>query len=146
MNKLKDILKSSLISMMMSFTIFVIVGMIFDLTGGGTFHMENHGFTKMAFACMITGLGFGVPSVLYSMEQLPMPLASVLHLGTGFAIYFIAATYVGWIPTSAGIPACIATVIGVFVVGILIWIGFMKYNKKMAERINSAIREKQKNL
>ena len=99
MNKLKDILKSSLISMMMSFTIFVIVGMIFDLTGGGTFHMENHGFTKMAFACMITGLGFGVPSVLYSMEQLPMPLATVLHLGTGFAIYFIAATYVGWIPT-----------------------------------------------
>lgn len=146
MKKLADILKSSIISIALSFSIFVIVGIIFDQIGGGNFHMENHGFTKMALACVATGLGFGVPSILYSMEQVPMPVATVLHMGIGLTIYFIAASMVGWIPVSAGIPACIATVVGVLVITFIIWYAFMKYNKKMAERINSAIREKQKNL
>ena len=146
MKKLVDIFKSSIISIMISFSIFVIVGMIFDQIGGGNFHMEHYGFTKMALACLATGLGFGAPSVFYSMEQIPMPVATILHMGIGLTIYFIAATMVGWIPVSAGIPACIATVAGVIVITFLIWFGFMKYNKKMAERINSAIREKQKNM
>ena len=138
----KDILKSAGISILLSLCIFVIVGMIFDLHGKGTFVMENYQFTKMVFACIITGLGFGVPTFLYTMDNIPMFLASIIHLGIGFTIYFIVAANVGWIPTSVGFTASIVTVIGVIIVGLIIWACFLKYNKNLADKMNKAIAEK----
>ena len=136
---LLDIIKSTVISILMSTFIFVIVGMIFDQIGGGTFTMSNYGFTKMVLACVVTGLGFGVPTFLYSMDNVPTPLASVIHLGVGFTIYFIAASRVGWIPKQAGTVASLCTIIGVIVVGMAIWAGFLKYNKNLAEKMNKVL-------
>lgn len=138
----KDILKSAGISILLSLCIFVIVGMIFDIQGDGTFILENHMFTKMVLACVITGLGFGVPTFLYTMDNIPMFLASIIHLGIGFTVYFIVAANVGWIPTSVGFTASIVTVIGVIIVGLIIWACFLKYNKNLADKMNKAIAEK----
>ena len=99
-------------------------------------------FTKMVVACIITGLGFGVPTFLYSKDNVPMFLASIIHLGIGFTVYFIAAANVGWIPTSAGITASVVTIVGVIVIGIIIWLCFLKYNKNLADKMNKAISEK----
>ena len=142
MKIIKDVFKSALISIMMSMCIFVIVGLVFDQMGNGVFRMENYQFSKMVLACVITGLGFGVPTFLYSMDGIPMFLASVIHLGVGFTIYFLVAAKVGWIPTSAGRIASFVTIVGVIVIGLIIWICFMKYNKNLAERMNKALSEK----
>lgn len=94
------------------------------------------------FACVVTGLGFGVPTFLYKIENLPMPLAAVIHLGIGLSIYFLAASKVGWIPVQAGTLACVISVAGMILISLLIWLGFMKYNKDMAARINEALRKR----
>ena len=138
----KEMLRSTVISIMMSATIFVIIGMVFDVIGKGSFSMEDYGFTKMVLACVATGIGFGVPSVLYHVEKLPMPLAAVLHLGIGLTIYFFAAFQVGWIPVAAGKVACICSVAGMVALTVIIWLGFMKYYKDLAEKMNQALREK----
>jgi len=137
----KDIAKSAVISIMMSMCIFVIIGMIFDQIGDGTFALDNYKFSKMVLACVVTGLGFGVPTFLYSMENIPTFLASIIHLGIGFTVYFIVAANVGWIPTEAGITASIVTIVGVLLIGIIIWGCFLKYNKNLADKMNKAISE-----
>ncbi|SEQ97862.1 Protein of unknown function [Lachnospiraceae bacterium NE2001] len=142
MKILKDIIKSTLISILVSTFIFVIVGLIFDQVGGGTFALDNYRFTKMVAACVVTGLGFGVPTFLYNMENIPMPLASVIHLGVGFTVYFFAASRVGWIPKQAGTVASVCTIVGVIVVGLIIWACFLKYNKNLSDRMNKALEAK----
>ncbi len=142
MKVIKDIIKSAVISILVSMCIFVLIGMIFDIKGKGTFVLENYQFTKMVVACIITGLGFGVPTFLYSKDNVPMFLASIIHLGIGFTVYFIVAANVGWIPTSAGITASVVTIVGVIVIGIIIWLCFLKYNKNLADKMNKAISEK----
>ena len=142
MKILKDIIKSTVISILASTFIFVIVGLVFDQVGKGTFSLTEYKFTKMVIACIITGLGFGVPTFLYNMENIPVPLASVIHLGIGFTIYFVAASRVGWIPREAGVVASVSTIAGVIVVGMIIWICFLKYNKDLAEKMNKALDNK----
>ncbi len=142
MKLFKDIIRSTVISIAVSMCIFVVVGMIFDQMGNGTFTLDNYKFTKMVLACVVTGLGFGVPTFLYNMETVPMPFASVIHLGIGFTVYFLVASRVGWIPKQAGTFACILTIAGMVVVGLIIWICFFKYNKKLAERMNEALEGK----
>ena len=70
----KDILRSVAISIGMAMTIFCIVGVIFDITYKGQFSLDNYRFTKMVLGCLIVGLGFGVPTVIYRKENLPMPM------------------------------------------------------------------------
>ena len=142
MKILKDIIKSTVISILASTFIFVIVGLVFDQVGKGTFSLTDYKFTKMVIACIITGLGFGVPTFLYNLDNIPMPLASVIHLGIGFTIYFIAASRVGWIPREAGTIASVSTIAGVIVVGMIIWICFLKYNKDLADKMNKALDNK----
>ena len=140
--RIKDIVKSALISIMISMCIFVVVGMIFDQIGNGNFALTDYRFTKMVMACIVTGLGFGVPTFLYAMEQLPKIFASVIHLGIGFTLYFIAAALVGWIPTSAGLMASLLSIIGMIIVGVIIWICFMHYNRNLADKINKALEDR----
>ena len=142
MKIMKDIIKSTIISILVSTFIFVIVGLVFDQIGNGTFALSDYRFTKMVLACIVTGLGFGVPTFLYNMDNIPMPLASVIHLGIGFTVYFIAASRVGWIPKEAGTIASVCTIAGIIVVGMVIWIGFLKYNRNLAEKMNKALESK----
>ena len=142
MKIIKDIVKSALISIMISMCIFVIVGMIFDQIGNGNFVLTDYRFTKMVLACVVTGVGFGVPTFLYSIEQLPKIFASVIHLGVGFTLYFAAAVMVGWIPTGAGLMASLISVIGMIIVGLIIWICFMRYNRNLADKINKALEQR----
>ena len=78
MKVLKDMIKSALISIIMSITIFVLVGVIIDITNHGVFTLENYMFSKMILACIFVGLGFGIPSVIYQFENIP--LISVIFL------------------------------------------------------------------
>ncbi|MBO6166162.1 MAG: DUF3021 domain-containing protein [Eubacterium sp.] len=140
MKNFKVVMKRAFISIAMSFIIFIVIGIIFDMKDGGNFTLTDYGFTKMALACVVTGLGFGVPTILYNSERISQTLASVIHLGIGFTIYFAAASFVGWIPVERGIKACVITVVSVVIIGLIIWVCFMKYNKDLAEKMNKALK------
>ena len=58
---LKDMLKSTVISIGMALAIFCLVGIVFDIGYKGNFSLENYKFTKMAVGSILVGLGFGVP-------------------------------------------------------------------------------------
>lgn len=141
MKTFKEVMKRAFISIAMSFIIFIVIGIMFDIKDGGNFTLTDYGFTKMALACVVTGLGFGVPTLLYNSERLSQTLAAVIHLGIGFTIYFAAASFVGWIPVERGIKACVITVVSVVLIGLIIWLCFMKYNRDLAEKMNKALKK-----
>ena len=83
---MKDLLKSIVISIGMALAIFSFVGIIFDVTGGGVYTLENYKYTKMVIASVIVGLGFGVPTMVYKSDKLPMPVKVLVHMGIGCII------------------------------------------------------------
>ena len=83
----KDLIRSTVISIGMALTIFCLVGIVFDVGYGGKFSLENYRFTKMVIGSLLVGLGFGVPTIVYNKESLPMPIRVIIHMGTGCVVY-----------------------------------------------------------
>lgn len=140
----KDILKSTVISIGMALTIFSLVGMFFDITNGGNFSMEGFQFTKMVIGSAIVGIGFGVPTVVYNSEKLPMPVKVLIHMGTGCVIYTIVAYAVGWFG-GAATPVQGLAIAGIqLVVAFVIWFCFNSYYRKEAKQMNEKIQAMKK--
>ena len=123
---IKDLLKSTVISIGMALTIFSLIGMFFDITNGGNFSLEGYQFTKMVIGSAIVGIGFGVPTLVYNSEKLPTPVKVLIHMGTGCVIY----TIVGQGFAIAAIQLLVAFVI---------WFCFMRYYRKEARQMNDKI-------
>ena len=99
----KDLVKSSVISIGMAMTIFCLVGVVFDVGYKGNFSLDDYRFTKMVIGCVLVGLGFGLPTIVYRKDNLPMPIRVIIHMGIGCVVYTIIAYAVGWIGGSATI-------------------------------------------
>jgi len=141
---LKDILKSTVISIGMALTIFCLVGIFFDITYGGNFSMEGYQFTKMVTGSAIVGIGFGVPTVVYNSEKLPMPVKVLIHMGIGCVIYTAVAYAVGWFGGSAT-PVQGLAIAGIqLVVAFIIWFCFNTYYRKEAKQMNDKIQSMKK--
>ena len=93
---MKNLVKSTFISIGISLSIFCFIGIVLDMIYKGIFSLENYMFTKMVTGCVLIGLGFGVPSVIYQKDNLPMPIKILIHMGTGCVVYTIVAYSVGW--------------------------------------------------
>ena len=115
------------------------VSVIFDLLGNGTFIVDNYGMTKMIFACLLVGLGFGVPSAIYDVERIPRLLQMVIHMGIGISVYLIVAFMVGWIPVKLGVPICACIVAGQLVISFIIWLLISLYYKREVKRLNDRL-------
>jgi phosphate starvation-inducible membrane PsiE len=140
-NTLKDILKSTVISIGMSLTIFSFVCIVFDIGYGGNFSLEGYRMTKMIIGCVIIGLGFGVPTIIYKNDSLPMPVRVLIHMGIGCVIYTIVAYAVGWIGGSASLGQGIAIAAIQLVVAFIIWFCFMRYYRSEAKMMNDKIQQ-----
>lgn len=138
----RDLVRSTLISIGTAMTIFCLIGVVFDVHYGGRFSLEGYRFTKMVIGCVLIGLGFGVPSVVYRMESMPMPLRVIIHLGIGWTVYLIVAFAVGWMGSAAGIGQSILIIFIQTAVIILIWFLFFRHYKKEADEINRKLAEK----
>lgn len=136
---IKDLLRSIAISVGMALAIFCIVGIIFDVSYGGKFSLENYGFTKMALGSVLVGLGFGLPTVVYNKESLPMPIRVVIHMGTGCVIYTLVAYSVGWIGGSVSVFQGILIAAGQLMSAFIIWFCFMCYYRKEAKKMNEKL-------
>ena len=137
---MKDLLKSIVISIGMALAIFSFVGIIFDVTGGGVYTLENYKYTKMVIASVIVGLGFGVPTMVYKSDKLPMPVKVLVHMGIGCIIYTIVAFSVGWLGGAASVTQGILIACIQLAVAFIIWFCFMRYYRKEAEEMNKKIK------
>ena len=137
----KDILKSTVISIGMAMAIFCFVGIVFDIGYKGNFSLDNYRFTKMVIGCVLIGLGFGVPSIVYKKDNLPMPIRVIIHMGIGCVVYSVVAYAVGWIGSSASIGQGIIIAAIQLFVAFIIWFLFMRYYRNEAKKINDKIQE-----
>ena len=137
---MKDLLKSIVISIGMALAIFSFVGIIFDIMGGGVYTLEDYRYTKMVIASVIVGLGFGVPSLVYRNDKLPMPVKVLIHMGIGCIIYTVVAFSVGWIGGSASVAQGILIACIQLAVAFAIWFCFMRYYRKEVKDMNDKIR------
>ena len=135
----KDLIKSTVISIGMALTIFCLVGIVFDVGYGGNFSLENYRFTKMVVGSLLVGLGFGVPTIVYNKESLPMPIRVVIHMGIGCVIYTIVAYTVGWFGGSATVTQGILIAAIQLLVAFIIWFCFMRYYRREAKKMNDKI-------
>lgn len=135
----KDLLKSTVISIGMAMAIFCLVGIVFDIGYGGNFSLDNYRFTKMVVGCLIVGLGFGIPTIVYRKENLPMPIRVIIHMGIGCAIYTVVAYAVGWIGGAATVMQGIIIAVIQLGVAFIIWFLFMRYYRAEAKKMNDKI-------
>ena len=137
----KDIARSSAVSIGISLTIFCLIGMIADIIGSGNFTLDHYRFTKMVIGSVIVGLGFGIPTVVYRKDSLPMPIRVIIHMGTGCIIYTIVAFAVGWMGGTSSIEKVIVAAAVQIGVAFLIWYMFMRYYRREARKMNKRIQE-----
>ena len=136
-----DLVKSTVISIGMAMAIFCLVGIVFDIGYKGNFNLDNYRFTKMVVGCVLIGLGFGVPTIVYRKDGIPMPIRVIIHMGIGCAVYTIVAYAVGWIGGSATISQGIIIAAIQLGVAFIIWFLFMRYYRKEAKKMNDRIQE-----
>lgn len=139
--KIMDLLKSTAISIGIAMALFCLSGIAFDIRDGGSFSLENYQFTKMVAGCVLIGMGFGIPTIVYQNEKLPLPIRVIIHMGIGCTVYTIVAYAVGWMGGAATIGKGI--LIGAIHLGLafVIWLLFMCYYRHEAKRINDRIQE-----
>ncbi|WP_027206541.1 DUF3021 domain-containing protein [Butyrivibrio fibrisolvens] len=135
---MREVLKRAVLGIGIAMCFFSISGMIFDIAGGGNFELDNYRFTKMVIGCIIVGLGFGVPTIIYKAENIPMPIRILIHLGIGSIIYTVIAFQVGWAGTGGLWNSVIAIVIQLLT-AFAIWFFFMLHYRNEAKRINDKI-------
>ena len=138
---MKDLAKSTVISIGMAMAIFCLVGIVFDIGYKGNFSLDNYQFTKMVVWCILIGLGFGVPTIVYRKDSIPMPIRVIIHMGIGCVIYTIVAYAVGWIGGSATILQGIIIAAIQLAVAFIIWFLFMRYYRKEAKKMNERIQD-----
>ena len=137
----RDLLRSTAISIGMAMTIFCLAGIVFDIGSKGNFSLDHYRFTKMVAGCVLTGLGFGVPAIVYRKESLPMPARVIIHMGTGCVVYTVTAYAVGWIGGAATIGQGIMIALVQLAVAFVIWFLFLRYYRAEAKKMNDKIQE-----
>ena len=135
----KDLLRSTVISIGIAMSIFCLVGIVFDVGYKGNFSLDNYRFTKMVIGCVLIGLGFGVPTIVYRKDNLPMPIRVIIHMGIGCAVYTIVAYAVGWIGETASIGQGIIIAAIQLAVAFIIWFLFMRYFRAEAKTRNEIV-------
>lgn len=134
-----DLLKSTVISIGMALTIFCLAGIVFDIAYKGSFSLENYQFTKMVIGSLIVGLGFGVPTVVYNNESMPMPIKVIIHMGIGCVIYTVVAYAVGWFGGTTTVTQGIIIAAIQLTVAFIIWLCFNSFYRKEAKKMNDKI-------
>ena len=137
---MRDVLKRSVIGIGIALSCFSISGIIFDIMAAGHFALDDYYFTKMVIGCIIVGLGFGLPTIIYKAENIPMPICVLIHMGIGSIIYTIVAFSVGW-AGSSNLLNNIVTIIIQLSVAFVIWAMFMLHYRNEAKRMNDRIQE-----
>ena len=93
----------------------------------------------MVIGSMIVGMGFGMPTIIYSKDNLPMPIRALVHMGIGCIVYTIVAFSVGWLDNISGIGQGILVMALQLGIAFIIWFLFLTHYRKEAEKLNDKI-------
>ena len=135
---MKDVLKRAVQGIGIAMSLFIISRIISDIAGGGNLTFDNYSFTKNVIGCILVGLGFGIPTIIYKADSIPMPIRILIHMGIGSIIYTVVACSVGWVGNSGFRNSVIKIVIGL-AVAFIIWFFSMLHYRNEAKRINDKI-------
>ena len=109
------------------------------IAGDGFLAMTSERFLAQAIGSIIVGIGFTVPSLIYSRESLSRGMQTLIHMGTGFFIYFLVALNLGWIPVEFGWQMTVLSILIAVAFAFAIWFGFYLYNKREAQKLNQQL-------
>ena len=117
----------------------VVLAIIFGILGAtGTVTQFAPGEVCMGILT-VTLLAFTVAGMtaIYQMEQLPLPIAILLHGGALYIAYILIYLLNGWLQRSL-IPILVFT--GIFIVGYaLIWLIVYRVERAKAEKLNKIL-------
>lgn len=136
----KKIVKASVQSIGIALAIFGGMCVLMDVVHKGELQFSNWSMSKYFIATLFIGLGFGIPSLVYGSEKLPVALQVLAHMGTGCAVMVAAAFFAGWIPTENGLGITLVVIVGEIAAAVLIWLCFYWHNLRLAKRMNKKIR------
>ncbi len=139
--KENSLLFSTLIAIGIAAVIFVIIGVVFDISFNGNVQMSNYAFSKIAFATLVIALGFGLPTFVYDNENMSLLMKTLIHMGVGCVVMTITSFIVGWIPMNRGILTIVVTIAGELLISFVIWLFFYAYNRKLAKKMSKRIAE-----
>lgn len=140
---MKKILHNALQGITIGCTLFTLFGILFDILNGGSFALSGWSYTRMALGGMIVGMGYSIPTFVYTDERFSLPTASLIHLGCGNILMLLVSYFVGWIPLSLGPVITVLVILGMLATAFAIWGGYLLYYKKEANEINEKIKERQ---
>lgn len=121
-------------------TICMLILMTGSMIAGDEFlAMTSERFLAQAIGSIIVGIGFTVPSLIYSRESLGRGMQTLIHMGTGFFIYFLVALNLGWIPVEFGWQMTVLSILIAIIFAFAIWFGFYLYNKREAQKLNQQL-------
>ena len=91
-------------------------------------------FTITLLAFIVAGM-----TAVYQQEQLPLPIAILLHGGTLYIAYLMIYLINGWLPQQL---AAILVFTGIFVgIYALIWLFIYLVNKRKADKLNKLLKQ-----
>ena len=96
----------------------------------------------MCLATLVIGVGFGVPSLIYSTE-LSTGLKVLIHMGIGVVVMLAASLAVGWIDFSRGWLPCLLVALVQIAAAFLIWLLSCVRLRKDAKEMNERVAEKE---
>ena len=123
--------------------LFLLGSLIADLNMGGVYSASGYMVTKMALCSLGIGLGFGLPSIVYVNEKLSRPVQIAIHMVIGCTMMLVISFLAGWIPRDRGwLPALLA-ILSMLLTASVIAVLTYRHQKKLADRINQKLEQRQ---
>lgn len=139
---MKNVMKAAWSGIRLAAVVFILTSLFRALPAGEESFASGIGMARMCLATLVIGVGFGVPSLIYSTE-LPTGLKVLIHMGIGVVVMLAASLAVGWIDFSRGWLPCLLVALVQIAVAFLIWFLSCVRLRKDAKEMNERVAEKQ---
>lgn len=124
--------------------LFLLSMLIEDADRGGILSASGYEISKRALGTLGIGLVFGLMSFVYYKKNLSFLMQSVIYMGVGCSVMLALTFLLGGIPTDKGGAVVLIAVAGQLLTAFAIWVISYYRQKKLAEKINRKLEQRQK--
>ena len=139
---MKNVMKAAWSGIRLAAVVFILTSLFRTLPAGEESFASGIGMARMCLATLVIGVGFGVPSLIYSTE-LSTGLKVLIHMGIGVVVMLAASLAVGWIDFSRGWLPCLLVALVQIAAAFLIWLLSCVRLRKDAKEMNERVAEKE---
>lgn len=138
---IKKIIKLIAMGICYGCTFSCLISMVgYSILGNEWFVSSPKGYCIQIVAAMIVGIGWTLPTLIYSQEKLSKVQQCLIHIGIGVVVYIPIAFYMEWMPMD-NLALMLGSVMFAVIVSLFVWCGFYLYYKKEAQKINKELKE-----